>query len=104
MPKEVFVSKKKLVIAVTSGIAEFNMGCQTTQKLKAAISGVQLSASGQNISAMRDKRFTNSEVSAKRVFKTARRRLKLTKTAIEAKKESSRGSHIWYWGVLSLPK
>lgn len=78
-PKEVFVSKKKLEIAVTSGISEFNMGSEITQKLKAEVTGVELSASGQKLGAMRDKRrLANSEVSGQRVFKTARRRLKLT--------------------------
>ncbi|PSN46432.1 hypothetical protein C0J52_15382 [Blattella germanica] len=80
-------------IAVTSGIAEFNVGTEITQKLKAEVTGVELSASGQKLGAMRDKRrlATNSEVSGHRVFKTARRRLELTKTAAEAKKRAAEG-------------
>ena len=48
-PKEVFVSKKKLEIAVTLAISEFNMGCEASQKLKENVTGARLTSSGQKM-------------------------------------------------------
>ena len=91
-PKETFISKKKLEVAVTSAISQFNMGCENTQKLKENATGISLSGSGKKISVLRDRRrLHRSAESGRKGAKTARKKLQLRKLMGEQKKKLAEG-------------
>ncbi|KAJ4425540.1 hypothetical protein ANN_27734 [Periplaneta americana] len=88
-PKDVFVSKRKLDLAIMTAVSEFNMGCEATTSLRQCIT---LSPAAQKICERRDKRrLQNSASSSQSGSKSARKRLKLSKSAVENKKKIEEG-------------
>lgn len=91
-PKETFVSKKKIEIAVVSAIGEFNMGCEVNQIVKEKLKGKRVSVHGRKISEKRDvRRLQESTRHSKSTYRTSRKRLKYAKTAQEEAKKKAEG-------------
>lgn len=92
-PKEIFVSKKKLEMAVTSAVTEFNMGCTANISMRDLVSTVKLSPAAYKIGNRRDKRrLQQAATSTSENFKTSRKKLRLSKSVTESRKKQQEGS------------
>ena len=91
-PKEVFISRKKLDIAITQGISEFNMGCEASQKVKDLISGVKTSPAALKLSFARDRqRIMDSIRKGSKSYQTRRKGLKFSKSKAEQTLKEAEG-------------
>lgn len=91
-PKEIFVSKKRLHVAVTSAISEFNFGCSASLKLQSEVKGTTLSPASLKLSHARDQqRLRQAAISGKKSARTSRRKAKLKKSAAEQRKKTMEG-------------
>lgn len=90
-PKEVFVSKKRMELAVTSAVSEFNLGC--VQALEIARKNTETNADSVSIAKRRDVRRTaQKERRSLQTYKKPALRKKIQKIAQNNKKERREGA------------
>ena len=76
-PKEVFVSRRRIHMAVVNAISEHNLGIKETQRIKASIRSERLSGNVEEIANKRDQlRKRKSTVEFKEIRKSKRQRKK----------------------------
>ncbi|KAJ4430592.1 hypothetical protein ANN_19180, partial [Periplaneta americana] len=91
-PKENFVSKKKLEIAVTSAVSEFNIECTASISLQDAVTGMKTSPAAYKTGHMRDRhRLQQGAASSKKTFKSSQRKLRLSKSVTEERTKKQEG-------------
>lgn len=92
-PKETFISKKRIELAVATAVAEFNMGAVHAQKAKMLVRAKKIADIATNISQQRDaRRKRKGEWRATTESKKARRTVKIRKTAAEKAITESEGT------------
>lgn len=83
-PKETFISKKRIELAVATAVAEFNMGAVHAQKAKMSVRAKKVADIATKISQQRDvRRKRKGEWRATTEYKKARRTVKIRKIATE---------------------
>lgn len=89
-PKEVFVSKKRLEIAVTSAVSEFNFGCM--ESFKVMCKDTAMCTESMNIAKKRDaRRCKQKERRSLESYKKPLIKNKMKKSAQNARNEKSEG-------------
>lgn len=88
-PKEIFISKRKLELALVRSIAEFNMGCKKTIEV---LHGIDVAKTTAEISQRRDKnRLRQSRKRSTLHERSTRKRTKIMKISSEEVKKKKEG-------------